>query len=164
MTDTTSIALNKLTTWDGNVRKTAGADTALAELAASIAAHGLLQSFVVRKGKKDTYAVVAGGRRLAALQSLAESGRIEADYAVPCQLIAADADAAESALPRTPCGNRCTPPMNARPSAISATRAYRRPISPRVSALPKPSAQGYFPVPVFGSRPPREMSCLLSGP
>src|ERR1022692_1980054 len=38
MTDTTSIPLNKLTAWDGNVRKTAGADTALAELAASIAA------------------------------------------------------------------------------------------------------------------------------
>jgi len=26
MTDTTSIPLNKLTAWDGNVRKTAGAD------------------------------------------------------------------------------------------------------------------------------------------
>ena len=65
MTDTTSIPLNKLTAWDGNVRKTAGADTALAELAASIAAHGLLQSLVVRKGKKGKFAVVAGGRRLA---------------------------------------------------------------------------------------------------
>ena len=40
MTDNRSIPLNKLTAWDGNVRKTAGADTALAELAASIAAHG----------------------------------------------------------------------------------------------------------------------------
>ena len=48
MTDTTSIPLNKLTSWDGNVRKTAGADTALAELAASIAAHGLLQSLLDR--------------------------------------------------------------------------------------------------------------------
>ena len=66
MTDTTSIPLNKLAAWDGNVRKTAGADTALAELAASIAAHGLLQSLVVRKGKKGKFAVVAGGRRLAA--------------------------------------------------------------------------------------------------
>jgi len=98
MTDTTSIPLNKLAAWDGNVRKTAGADTALAELAASIAAHGLLQSLVVRKGKRDTYAVVAGGRRLAALQSLAESGRIAADYAVPCQVIADDADATEISL------------------------------------------------------------------
>ena len=39
MTDTTSIPLNKLVAWDGNIRKTTGADTALAELAASIAAH-----------------------------------------------------------------------------------------------------------------------------
>jgi ParB family chromosome partitioning protein len=98
MTDTTSIPLNKLVAWDGNVRKTAGADTALAELAASIAAHGLLQSLVVRKGRRDTYAVVAGGRRLTALQSLAESGRVSADYAVPCQVIADDADATEISL------------------------------------------------------------------
>ena len=98
MTDTTSIPLNKLAAWDGNVRKTAGADTALAELAASIAAHGLLQSLVVRNGKKGKFAVVAGSRRLQALQQLAESGRIEADYSVPCQLVADDADAAEISL------------------------------------------------------------------
>jgi len=42
MTDTISIPLNKLLAWNGNVRKTAGADTALAELAASIVAHGLI--------------------------------------------------------------------------------------------------------------------------
>jgi ParB family chromosome partitioning protein len=98
MIDTTSIPLNKLATWDGNVRKTAGADTALAELAASIAAHGLLQSLVVRNGKKGKFAVVAGSRRLQALQQLAESGRIEADYAVPCQVVADDADATEISL------------------------------------------------------------------
>src|ERR1700691_4543404 len=98
MTDTTSIPLNKLTAWDGNVRKTAGADTALAELAASIAAHGLLQSLVVRNRKKGKFAVVAGGRRLQALQSLVETGKIAADYAVPCQLVADDADATEISL------------------------------------------------------------------
>ena len=98
MTDATSIPLNKLTAWDGNVRKTAGADTALAELAASIAAHGLLQSLVVRKDKKGKFSVVAGGRRLQALQQLAESGSIEADSAVPCQVIASDADATEISL------------------------------------------------------------------
>jgi ParB family chromosome partitioning protein len=98
MTDTTSIPLNKLAAWDGNVRKTAGADTALAELAASIAAHGLLQSLVVRNGKKGKFAVVAGSRRLKALQSLVETGKIAADYAVPCQLVADDADAAEISL------------------------------------------------------------------
>jgi ParB family chromosome partitioning protein len=98
MTAPTSIPLNKLTAWDGNVRKTAGADTALAELAASIAAHGLLQSLVVRKGKRDTWAVVAGGRRLAALISLAASGRIASDHAVSCSVIADDADATEISL------------------------------------------------------------------
>jgi ParB family chromosome partitioning protein len=98
MTDTTSIPLNNLTAWNGNVRKTAGADTALAELAASIAAHGLLQSLVVRNAKKGKFAVVAGGRRLAALLQLVESGKISADYAVPCQVVADDADAMEISL------------------------------------------------------------------
>lgn len=98
MTDTTSIPLNKLAAWDGNVRKTAGADTALAELAASIASHGLLQSLVVRNGKKGKFAVVAGGRRLQALQQLAEAGKISSDYAVPCQVVADDADATEISL------------------------------------------------------------------
>lgn len=98
MTNTTSIPLNKLAAWDGNVRKTAGADTALAELAASIASHGLLQSLVVRNGKKGKFAVVAGGRRLQALQQLAESGKISSDYAVPCQVVADDADATEISL------------------------------------------------------------------
>jgi len=98
MTETTSIPLNRLVAWDGNVRKTAGADTALAELAASIAAHGLLQSLVVRKSKRGTYAVVAGGRRLAALNSLAESGQIATDRAVSCNVIANDADATEISL------------------------------------------------------------------
>jgi ParB family chromosome partitioning protein len=98
MTDITSIPLNKLTAWDGNVRKTAGADTALAELAASIAAHGLLQSLVVRKGKKGSYAVVAGGRRLAALLQLAEAGKIANDHAVSCSILADDADGTEISL------------------------------------------------------------------
>jgi ParB family transcriptional regulator, chromosome partitioning protein len=98
MTDTTSIPLNKLTAWDGNVRKTAGADTALTELAASIAAHGLLQSLVVRRGKKGTYEVVAGGRRLAALLQLAEAGKIANDQAVSCSVIADDADGTEISL------------------------------------------------------------------
>jgi len=96
--NTSALPLNELVAWDGNVRKTVGADTALAELAASIAAHGLLQSLVVRKTRKGKYAVVAGGRRLAALQSLAEAGRIAADHPVPCHLIANDIDAAEIGL------------------------------------------------------------------
>jgi ParB family chromosome partitioning protein len=115
MTNTETIALNKLTAWTGNVRKT-GADTALAELAASIAAHGLLQSLVVRKDKKGKHAVVAGRRRLLALASLAEAGTIASDAPIPCHVIAGDANATESALPKTPCGSRCTPPTSLTPS------------------------------------------------
>ena len=97
MTNTETIPLNKLTAWPGNVRKT-GADTGLAELSASIAAHGLLQSLVVRKDKKGKYAVVAGRRRLLALASLAEAGTIAADAPIPCHVIAGDANATEISL------------------------------------------------------------------
>jgi len=83
MTDISSIPLNKPVDSADNVRKTACADSALQELAASIAAHGLLQSLVVRETRKGKFAVVAGGRRLSALRLLAEAGKIEADYAVP---------------------------------------------------------------------------------
>lgn len=48
----------------------------LSELADSIEAQGLLQNLVVTKGKKrGTYEVIAGGRRLQAMQTLIESGR-----------------------------------------------------------------------------------------
>jgi ParB family chromosome partitioning protein len=96
-TVTDSIPLNKLAAWSGNVRKS-GADTGLAELAASIAAHGLLQSLVVRKDRQGKFAVVAGRRRLLALASLAEAGTIAADVPVPCQVIAGDANATEISL------------------------------------------------------------------
>jgi ParB family transcriptional regulator, chromosome partitioning protein len=95
MTDITNIPLNKLTAWEGNVRKTqnkAGID----ELAASIKAHGLQQNLVVRKdGRK--FAVVAGGRRLKALQRLVKAGDIEATFEVPCRITDA-ADPAEISL------------------------------------------------------------------
>ena len=61
---------------------------------ASIAAHGLLENLVVRMdGPADAgaYAVVAGGRRLAAMKALAEEGVVDADHPVPC-LVAADPD------------------------------------------------------------------------
>jgi len=75
MTDTISIPLKKLLAWDGNVRKT-DTDKGIDELAASIYAHSLLQSLVVRKDKRSKYAVVAGRRRLLALESLVESGSL----------------------------------------------------------------------------------------
>jgi ParB family chromosome partitioning protein len=101
MTDTTHITLDKLLPWDGNVRKT-GASEALAELTASIAAHGLLQGLVVKptSGKKNAgkYHVVAGQRRLMALTALAERGTIANDHPVRCHVIAHDAQAEEISL------------------------------------------------------------------
>ncbi len=84
MTDIINVPLNKLTVWTGNVRKVQNKD-GINALAASIKAHGLQQNLVVRKdGKK--FAVVAGGRRLKALQQLAKAGDIPAAFAVPCRI------------------------------------------------------------------------------
>jgi len=90
-----NIPLTKLTAWEGNVRKTQN-KASIDELAASIKAHGLQQNLVVKKdGRK--FAVVAGGRRLLALQQLAKAGDIEAGYEVPCRITEAD-DATEISL------------------------------------------------------------------
>jgi ParB family chromosome partitioning protein len=97
MTETITIPLNKLLAWEGNVRKT-DPDKGIDELAASIAAYGLLQSLVVRKDRRGKYSVVAGRRRLLALKSLADAGNIDVDRDVPCTLIALDADATEISL------------------------------------------------------------------
>lgn len=69
MTDLTTIALNRLTAWEGNVRKTQNKGF-IDELAASIKAHGLQQNLVVRKQGR-LFAVVSGRQRLKALQRLA---------------------------------------------------------------------------------------------
>ncbi len=77
-----------------NVRKTAPHPSDDAGLKASIANHGLLENLVVRSIDAETpdrFAVIAGGRRLAALQSLHEDGEIPADHPVPC-LVADSAD------------------------------------------------------------------------
>ena len=86
------IPLSRLALAPENVRKTPADPVAEAEMKASIAAHGLLENLVARMdGPADagTYAVVAGGRRLAALKTLAEDGTLDTDHPVPC-LIAAD--------------------------------------------------------------------------
>jgi ParB family chromosome partitioning protein len=97
MTDTITLPLNRLVLWAGNVRKT-GVTDGIAELAASIAAHGLLQSLVIRKGKRGKFEIVAGQRRFLALQSLANDGTIAKDFPVPCLMAADDIDAAELSL------------------------------------------------------------------
>lgn len=97
MTDIISIPLSKLALWRGNVRKT-GASDGIDELAASIAAHGLLQSLVVRKGKRGKYDIVAGQRRYMALCKLLEHKTIDKDFEVPCMLASDTVDATELSL------------------------------------------------------------------
>ena len=90
------VPLSRLALAPENVRKTPADPVAEAEMKASIAAHGLLENLVVRiDGPADAgaWAVVAGGRRLAAMKALAEDGTIDPDHPVPC-LVAADPDTA----------------------------------------------------------------------
>ena len=93
------IAFCRLALAPENVRKTPPDEAAEVQLRASIAAYGLLKNLVARPDEPDAdgverYAVVAGGRRLAALQALAENGTLHADHPVPCK-IAAKEEAAE---------------------------------------------------------------------
>ena len=86
------VPLSRLALAPENVRKTPADPVAEAEMKASIATHGLLENLVVRMdGPADAgaHAVIAGGRRLAAMKALAEDGTIDADHPVPC-LVAAD--------------------------------------------------------------------------
>jgi ParB family chromosome partitioning protein len=102
MTDIISVPLNKLVPSQANVRRV-GRESGIEELAASIAAHGLLQNLTVRPvrddggGETGRYEVVAGGRRLVALQQLARAKRIKKAAPVPCALHA-DADPVEISL------------------------------------------------------------------
>jgi ParB family chromosome partitioning protein len=91
------IPLNRLILWDGNVRKTA-AETGLDELAASIAAHGLLNPLTVRKAAKGRYAIVAGQRRYLAMKQLAEAGALTKAAPVSCRLAEAEQDGVELSL------------------------------------------------------------------
>lgn len=97
--DTLIVALNKLDRDPLNVRKAYSAD-GITEMAASIRADGyrILQNLIVRKGdKRGRYHVIAGGRRLAALNHLADAGEISKDYPVECKERSAD-DATEISL------------------------------------------------------------------
>ena len=96
------IPLCRLALAPENVRKTPPDETAEAQLRASIAEHDLLENLVVRPDEPDAdgierFAVVAGGRRLAALKALAENGTLHADHPVPCK-IAANGNAGELSL------------------------------------------------------------------
>ena len=107
MTDTERtircIALTSLVPSPENVRKTPAKGAAFDQLKASIAAHGLLENLLVRPRAADTepetrYEVIAGGRRLVALQSLADDGAVAPDHPVPCHVVTDDDNAAELSL------------------------------------------------------------------
>jgi ParB family chromosome partitioning protein len=86
------IPLNKLYPSSANVRKT-GAKDGIEGLAQSIHNHGLLNNLLVQPGgEKETFSVLAGGRRLAALNHLAKAKLIPADWGVPCNVIEIEAD------------------------------------------------------------------------
>ncbi len=98
-----SIPLSRLELAPENVRKTPADPAAFAELKASIAAHDLLENLIVRVEHPggngiEHYAVVAGGRRLAAMKALAEEGVLDVDHPVPCRVTGADENAGELSL------------------------------------------------------------------
>ena len=87
-----SIPLKKLTiSKKYNVRKT-DSDKGLEELIASIKAHGLLENLVVISSDNDNFEVVAGGRRLRALNMLHENRELN-DNGIQCEVV--DASNAE---------------------------------------------------------------------
>ena len=97
------IPLSRLSLAPENVRKTPPDAQADAQLKASMAAIGLLENLVVRTDEPDEhgverYAVVAGGRRLKAMQALVEDGVLDADHPIPCQVRSGDAESGEVSL------------------------------------------------------------------
>ena len=101
--DIRDIPLSQLELSPGNVRKTPADASAFTELKASIAAHGLLENLIARAMEPGTdcvarYGVIAGGRRLAAMQALAAEGALDEDHPVPCRMIGAIVAAEEVSL------------------------------------------------------------------
>ena len=90
------IPLNRLIPSAANVRKT-GTHSGIEALAASIAAHGLLQNLQVRAGAGNKFEVVAGGRRLGALRLLAKQKKINGKTGIECHVLG-DEDAGEVSL------------------------------------------------------------------
>ena len=80
------IAVSRLEKSPLNARRTA-AKVGMAELKASLLAHGLMQNLVVTDTGDGTYRVIAGGRRLEAIHSLQTEGKLPEDFAVPCQVV-----------------------------------------------------------------------------
>lgn len=80
------VPLDRIVVWSGNVRRT-GVEDDIEALIASIAAHGLIQPLTVYDEGKFHY-VVAGQRRLIALQKLADRKVIDKKHPVRCVVVA----------------------------------------------------------------------------
>ncbi len=93
-----NIPLCRLTLSAANVRTARADPEDDKELQESILSLGVLESLLVIPDGDDNFAVVAGGRRLAALQQLAEAGKVAADYVAPCRVLGGGADPAEVSL------------------------------------------------------------------
>lgn len=78
------VPLDRLMLSEANVR-TVHLEDGLDELAALIESQGLLQRLCVVAGAADRYAVVAGGRRLRAMQLLVQRGAWSASQPVECR-------------------------------------------------------------------------------
>lgn len=101
------IPLSHLFLSQQNVRKVRDPET-IPELAATIKAQGLLSRLAVVperikgvKVKGETFGVVAGGRRLAALQMLAQKGELPPDVTVKCLVFTPDRAVAVSLTENT---------------------------------------------------------------
>lgn len=79
------VPLEKLVLSEANVRRAFQAE-GIEELAALLESQGQLQRLAVVAHTDDTYAVVAGGRRLRAMQRLVAKGKWEASRPVECKL------------------------------------------------------------------------------
>ncbi|MDU9679204.1 ParB/RepB/Spo0J family partition protein [Escherichia coli] len=86
-TEEVSVSLASLIKSPLNVRTVPYSAESVSELAESIKGVGLLQNLVVHALPGDRYGVAAGGRRLAALNMLAERGILTADWPVRVKVI-----------------------------------------------------------------------------
>lgn len=86
-TEEVSVPLASLIKSPLNVRTVPYSAESVSELAESIEGVGLLQNLVVHTLPGDRYGVAAGGRRLAALNMLAERGILPADWPVRVKVI-----------------------------------------------------------------------------
>ena len=83
------IPLNQLVHSPLNARTVRNKDR-VAQFAASIEAHGVLENLTVHPTENGKFGVVIGGTRLDALNLLLKRKKIAADYLVPCQVRPAD--------------------------------------------------------------------------